>query len=119
IDFDNINISNNWTVNETSTGTYEIQNIILPNANPDETVNVSYTITASGAGLCGEGQVFGTIDRNPAPIIQVSNLGSDAFCNPQDINSVLEANWQGSGFDQNDIEWYYNGNLLTSGTTLD
>lgn len=110
IEFNNISYIGNPTYLAVGPGLYHIQNIVLPNVNPNEMINVGYIISAGGTGVCGEGQVFGTIDLNPAPVIQVSHIGANVFCQAADIETTITANIQGAGFSINDIQWFYSPN---------
>ena len=101
---------------QTSPGVYEFQNIGFYNANPSENAVVGYIITADGPDLCGEIQISGTVERYAAPVVDISHENFTAFCDVQDINTILYANLQVS---TNSITWMYGGNPVGTGPTLD
>lgn len=117
ISFDNnSNNFNNVTIN--SPTSFTINNIILGNV--DNNIAIGYNISIENE-TCNNATTSGTITVKPTPIADISlQSGSNVFCLPQDIDSVLEVNIQNPNGSES-YQWQYNGQDITGETsnTLD
>ncbi len=112
----NFNNFNDVTIN--STTSYTIHDIVLNNVDSDITIDYNISIDND---ICNDAIASGTITVEPSPIADISLItGGNAFCQEDDIDSVLEVTVQNTNGNQT-YQWLYNGSNISGETsnTLD